>query len=341
MDFIIGNPPYQESYEGESKGANSIYNYFMDETYKIANKVELITPARFLFNAGSTPKAWNKKMLEDEHLKVLFYERAASKVFPNVDIKGGVAVTYRDGGSKFGKIGVFIEEDELRSIAKKVNDFNDFISLTQIIITSFAYHFTEKMHEDHPEAKDMMSKGHAYDLKSSSFERLPQIFLDEPKDDGCEYIKILGRENNQRCYKYVQRDYINKVSNLDKYKLFLPKANGMGVFGEVISSPSVEGPGTGATETFLSIGSFSTKKEATYVEKYIKTKFTRALLGILKATQDITPEKWKYVPLQDFSSSSDIDWSKSISEIDKQLYKKYKLSKEEIEFIESHVKEME
>jgi len=64
------------------------------------------------------------------------------------------------------------------------------------------------------------------------------------------------------------------------------------------------------------------------------------MLGILKITQDNPPEKWKYVPLQDFTSKSDIDWSKSVAEIDKQLYKKYKLSKEEIEFIESHVKEM-
>ena len=75
--------------------------------------------------------------------------------------------------------------------------------------------------------------------------------------------------------------------------------------------------------------------------KYIKTKFVRALLGILKTTQDITPEKWKYVPLQDFTSSSDINWSTSIGDIDKQLYKKYNLSDEEINFIETKVKEME
>ncbi len=65
------------------------------------------------------------------------------------------------------------------------------------------------------------------------------------------------------------------------------------------------------------------------------------LLGILKITQDNPPEKWKYVPLQDFTSSSDIDWSKSIAEIDQQLYAKYDLSDEEIDFIETHVKEMD
>ena len=74
--------------------------------------------------------------------------------------------------------------------------------------------------------------------------------------------------------------------------------------------------------------------------KYIKTRFARTLLGILKITQDLNAEKWKYVPLQDFTPASDIDWSKSIHEIDLQLYRKYGLDEKEIEFIESHVKEM-
>ena len=75
--------------------------------------------------------------------------------------------------------------------------------------------------------------------------------------------------------------------------------------------------------------------------KYIKAKFCRVMLGILKVTQDNPPKKWKYVPLQDFTSMSDIDWLQSVSDIDKQLYKKYGLSEEEIQFIESHVKEMD
>ena len=75
--------------------------------------------------------------------------------------------------------------------------------------------------------------------------------------------------------------------------------------------------------------------------KYIKTKFARAMLGTLKITQHNIQETWQNVPLQDFTEKSDIDWSKSIKEIDQQLYEKYGLSPEEIEFIESKVKEME
>lgn len=90
----------------------------------------------------------------------------------------------------------------------------------------------------------------------------------------------------------------------------------------------------------ISIGAFETLNEAENLTKYIKTRFARVALGILKVTQDITPSKWKYVPLQDFTPASDIDWSKSVSEIDLQLYAKYGLDETEIEFIESHVKEM-
>lgn len=91
----------------------------------------------------------------------------------------------------------------------------------------------------------------------------------------------------------------------------------------------------------MSIGCFSNKEEAGNLLKYLKSKFARTLLGILKITQHNPISTWKYVPLQDFTSSSDIDWSKSIHEIDLQLYDKYGLNEEERNFIETHVKEME
>jgi 23S rRNA G2445 N2-methylase RlmL len=97
FDVVIGNPPYQEEGLGEiGRRDEPIYHKYMDEAYQVADKVIFITPARFLFNAGQTPKAWNRKMLADEHLKVTHYEQDSSKVFPNTDIKGGLAVTYRD-----------------------------------------------------------------------------------------------------------------------------------------------------------------------------------------------------------------------------------------------------
>ena len=99
-------------------------------------------------------------------------------------------------------------------------------------------------------------------------------------------------------------------------------------------------PNEAFTQTYISIGMFNKETEAINLLKYIKSKFCRTLLYVLKVTQDNLPAVWSCIPLQNFTSSSDIDWSKSIAEIDQQLYRKYGLSDEEIEFIETHVKEM-
>ena len=115
---------------------------------------------------------------------------------------------------------------------------------------------------------------------------------------------------------------------------------GKPVPARIIGTPIIESPHTGTTESFLSLGSFKDEIDANNALKYVKTRFVRALLGVLKTTQDITPSKWKYVPTQDFSDDSDIDWSVSVSEIDEQLYQKYDFSREEIEFIISYVQEM-
>lgn len=341
FDFAIGNPAYQVEAPGESTSDKPIYHEFMDAANEIADKVELITPARFLFNAGSTPKAWNKKMLNDPHFKILSFEQDSSKVFRETDIKGGVAISYRDRNANYGAIEVFTSFPELNSLMRKVSKNLWFESIQPLVVTRTAYRFTDKMHEEHPEAESMLSKGHAYDVSTNIFERLPHIFFNECPDDGKEYIRILGREDNKRTYKYVRRDYINNVSNLNKWKVILPKSNGSGALGEVLTTPLIGEPQTGNTESFISIGSLKSRAEAEALLKYVKSKFSRCMLGVLKITQDNPPDRWKYVPLQNFTSNSDINWNTSIKNIDRQLYKKYNLSDEEIEFVETHVKEME
>lgn len=342
FDFAVGNPPYQQEFssDGNKTYAAPVYNTFLDAAVEVAEKVELIHPARFLFNAGSTPKPWNEKMLNDEHFKILTYEEDATKIFPNTDIKGGVAISYHDSTQKFVPIVVFTKFPELNEILKKVKNHNDFSSMETVVVTRTAYRLTDKMHQDHPEALGQLSKGHAYDMSTNIFDRLPQIFFDTMPTDENDYIRILGRENNTRTYKYIRADYVNEPINLHHFKVVMPKANGAGHFGEVISTPLLMQPEVGTTETFISVGKFDTEYEAENCLKYVSTKFARAMLGILKTTQDLTPEKWRYVPQQDFVSSLDIDWNKSIHEIDLQLYRKYSLSAEEIAFIEANVKEM-
>lgn len=341
FDFVVGNPPYQDETLGDNKGyAPPVYHKFLNESYKIANVVEMIHPARFLFNAGSTPKVWNKQMLSDPHIKVTLYEQNSSNIFTNTDIKGGVAVTYRDAEKEYGEIGTFTPYKQLNTIIAKTHNEPTFAPISTIVVTRTAYRLTPKMHADHPEALGQLSKGHAYDMSTNIFQRLPQIFFEEKPDDGRLYIKMIGRESNKRVSRFVRKEYVNDVCNLEKYKIIMPKANGSGQFGEVISAPFIAGPLTGTTETFLSLGMFETEGEAKAALKYIKTKYARALLGVLKTTQDLTPGKWGMVPLQDFTLNSDIDWSGSVADIDRQLYKKYRLSYDEISFIEGNVKVM-
>lgn len=341
FDFVIGNPPYQDNIENNNN-SQPMYNIFMDATYDVANKVELITPARFLFNAGQTPKSWNEKMLHDEHFKVLKYESNGKNVFPSADIKGGVAITYHDFLSKYDAIVDFIEYPIVKDICNKVGSRKDFCSLNLIHHNRSSYRLSEIFSENHPEFGKMDDKGKiTFDtsITSNIFEKLKNVLSDDEFENSC---CIFGREENSRTKKWLEKKYISNHENLDKWKVFLSKSNGTGKFGETFSEPEVSGPNTIATQTFISFGAFESEIEACNLVKYLKTKFLRTLLDACKATPDnARKEVWKYVPLQDFTPDSDIDWSKSIHEIDEQLYKKYDLSEAEINFVETHVKEME
>lgn len=335
FDYVIGNPPYQEMLENTSD--RPVYNDFMEASYRISDKVELITPARFLFNAGKTPKEWNQKMLNDPHLTVLMYEQQSAKVFANTDIKGGVVVTYRDETKNYGEIGTFTSYPALNAIVKKVVHKGSFSSIEDWIFVQNKFDL-EMLYTDHPEYRKIVgSGGKEKRLTTPIFSQLG-VFSDERRNQ--TDLKILGLISNKRFYRYIDPKYIEQHENLKKYKVILPKSNGSGAIGEVLSTPLIGEPLIGYTQSFISIGALDTKNEAEALLKYVKSKFMRTMLGVLKVTQDNNKSVWKYVPLQDFTAHSDIDWSKSVAEIDQQLYRKYDLTADEIEFIETHVKEM-
>lgn len=337
FDVVIGNPPYQN--EAIGKRPEPVYHEFLELAYSLAPKAIMIHPARFLFNAGQTPKAWNKKMLSDEHLKVMHFIQNSSDIFPNTDIKGGVAVTYRDIEQKFGAINTFTAYTELNKILPKVIS-KDFRSLNEVLYGFNSYKLTEEVYKDYPEFEErIVSPQTRTYMLTNIFSRLPEIFFNiknSPND-----IQMYGREDGNRVYKYINDKYVLSHPNLRKYKVIIPGSNGSGKLGETISSPVIGYPSVGHTQTFISFGAFDNLSEAKNCLKYIKTKFLRIMLGTMKITQhNETAPTWKNVPLQDFTLYSDIDWSKSIAEIDQQLYKKYNLTEQEISFIEEHAEEM-
>lgn len=341
FDYVIGNPPYNEDFENSGDNGNfakPVYNQFIDAAYQVSDKVELIHPARFLFNAGSTPKAWNEKMLNDPHFKVLSYEADSSKVFSNTDIKGGIAISYRGADKSFGAIKTFTAFSELDGIVSKAAVTNENYSIASIVYTQVRFDL-EALYADCPEYRSVIgSNGKDRRFRNNAFDKI-KLFTDIPTN--ADDIKVLGILKNKRTWKYIPLKYVDMShENINKWKVLVPRANGSGALGEVLSTPLIGEPLIGYTQSFIGIGSFDTEYEAIAVIKYIKSKFARVILGVLKVTQDNDRGVWKLIPLQDFTPNSDIDWSKSIHEIDLQLYRKYSLSEDEIEFIETHVKEM-
>ena len=336
FDAIVGNPPYQVMASGEANGSDPIYHLFIDTSIKLGEKVSFIHPARFLFNAGKTPKDWNEKMLNDEHFKVVRYWANSTDVFPTVDIKGGVAVTYWDKNKTFEKIGTFIAFDELRTALNKVRA-KGIKPLSDIICPESKFNLPA-LYSDYPNEKaNIGSDGNDKRLRSNAFDKV-SVFSEQPKSEND--IAIHGLIKNKRVIRYINRKYIEASENLEIFKVLLPQANGSGSIGEVLSTPMVGEPMVGYTGSFIGIGAFSSKEEAENCMKYIRTKFARAMLGTLKITQHNEKATWANVPLQDFTANGGIDWRGSVAEIDKQLYAKYGLSEEEIVFIESKVREM-
>lgn len=340
FDVVIGNPPYQEEAQGGGTRDTPVYHRFMDAAYEVGNKAVLITPARFLFNAGLTQKTWNAKMLADRHLTVPYYVPNSNELFPGTDIKGGIAVTYWDRNRDGEPIDTFTSYPELNEILQKVNAAHG-PSIAPAVSSGRAYAYTELMHKENPQASGLMSRDAQFRVSTNAFEQLPFLYFTTLPADGHNYGQVLGLIKNKRFSRWVRRDYLRGPKSFDKFKVVLPAANGSGSLGEALSSPDVIGPEVAVTQSFITVGSFDDGAHAHACLKYVKTKFARAMLGILKITQHNPAKVWKHVPLQDFTGVSDIDWTRPIPVIDQQLYAKYGLAPTEIDFIESHVKPME
>lgn len=148
--------------------------------------------------------------------------------------------------------------------------------------------------------------------------------------------------NGNRVIKYINRKDIKKnADKIDFPKVFLPKAYGAGESfpHQILGKPEVAPGNSVCSQSYLYVA-FPTSQEVNSFVKYIQTRFLRILVSAAKLSQDAMSKVYRFVPMQDFTTSSDIDWSKSIEEIDVQLYAKYNLSNEEIFFIESMIKPM-
>ena len=346
FDVFIGNPPYNTNNLGDGNGSDPLYHLFVDLGVQLTPKSLLIHPARFLFNAGKTPKAWNKEMLNNPHFKITDYWAKSADVFPDVEINGGIAISLWNKHENYGEIGFFSPYKELHSIIKKVKSKKE-ASFSSIVGPRELYGLTDDLYKENPQLEGVQSKGHKYSLGANIFDVFPGLFYEAKPEDNNDYVLIYGRKNNKRCSMWFRKSYITIADNLSKYKVIISKADGAaGKIGSpiparVLGRVELGMPNLAYTDTFIGIGCFDTLEEAEACRKYVKSRFARTMLGTIKVTQDNSKELWANVPLQDFTTSSDIDWSCCVSEIDRQLYAKYKLTDKDIKFIETMIKPME
>ena len=353
FDYCIGNPPYQD-------GKMQVYPVFFDSAKKIGNCVDMIFPVGWQApkKANGLKILNNKETKEDcqimliDNVDDVFPAHVTGAKHTNIIVwkrdydngLDGKQLIYTNGQSPVEKqliwnkadLSAIVPYPILLDIKDKVC-VSGFVSIDSIIESQTKFDL-DALYSEHPELKSIIgSGGRDKRVRNDAFSKL-FIFTETPVDD--DDVKVFGLLDRQRTYRFVHRRYLDMSPiSFSQYRVILPEAAGVG-FGCKLSKSIVIEPFVGLTQTYISFGGFDDKQAADNCSRYISTKFLRVLLSILKITRRNNKDVWKYVPLQDFTSNSDIDWAASIPDIDHQLYKKYGLTQEEIDFIETHVKEM-
>lgn len=338
FDAIVGNPPYMEMDGGAQASAKPIYHHFVSTAKMIQpNYLSFIMPTRW-YAGGKGLDDFRDEMLSDTHIEKLFDCISPEDIFPNTNIRGGVCYFLRNmtyNNKENQPIVVTLEHGKNPIITQrplKVNDLDIFVRYNE------ALSILEKTNRLQDESlANYISPRRPFGIDANIIKSLK--FTKTSRDDT---VKCLGKG---QVYGYVNREILNShIEWIAEWKLFTPRANNVGTELNDDNLNTVVGePNTVCTESYMMIG-IGLKlnyDSCTNLSKYTKTKFMRFMHSIAKASQDATAKTYRFVPLQDFTSKSDIDWSKSVSDIDKQLYAKYGLSDDEIRFIEEKIKPME
>ena len=219
----------------------------MDVAANLSKISTLITPARYLFNAGKTPTDWNKKILNDPHFNVVRYVSNSSTIFPNVDIKGGVAIYLRNENTNNGPIIAFTAYKELNGILSKVSSVRE-NSICEIIHPQNKFNL--QVLEDHfPGIHNRIGSGGKEKRLTTSIFSLTDVFRDEPYTPNA--VHILGLVENKRVWKWIDPQLLEEHPNTLLWKVIVPKSNGSGAIGEVLSTPLVGEPLVGVTQSFM------------------------------------------------------------------------------------------
>jgi superfamily II DNA or RNA helicase len=332
FNAVVGNPPYQEMDGGTERGAVPVYQYFVELAKALEpSHISMIIPARW-YAGGRGLEGFRNMMLSDNRIEHLFDFELTNTIFPTVNIAGGICYFFWNSKHNGECVVHNIESNSNKVCSRKLNEFSVFVRNNSSI--SILVKIKEKSVRFLNEL--------VLSINPFGFRTYYRGRNDKQEGD----IKILTSEG----WGFVKRsDVLKNTDLIDCYKIiigrFVPSNGEMNVKpGEgyrVITAPKILEPYEINTETYIDTAIWKTSEEAYNYAIYLHCKFTRFLLRQAITSVNVTKECFAFVPLQDFSSKSDIDWKQSIPNIDIQLYKKYDLTTDEQNFIESMIKPLE
>ena len=344
FDVIIGNPPYQLEDKGNNTTSNvkrtsaiPVYPHYVEEAKKIAQMyISMIMPSRWM-TGGKGLDSFRENNIKDKRFLVIHDFENDKEVFPNNDVGGGVMYFIWDR-THCGQVKYYKHNKNSIDFVERYLDTGQ-----KIVIRDYYSALIVSKIDSSNSFSSIVSARKPFGLGADITRKSPESFSDEPmKEFNIKFYAWSGTP----IVKYTTQGVLKNLALMKSFKVFISKtADPPMRFGrenkEILRKPFLGYPNEACSETYLTIGCCSEIREVKSIEKYIKTKFLRFLVLQKKKTQNVSREVFELVPLQDFTENSDIDWSKSIPEIDAQLYQKYGLNKEEIDFIESVIKPME
>ena len=342
FNVIVGNPPYQKSNGGglNKSSGTAIYDDFVAVAKSLSPRfINMIMPSRWFGAQGGKLETFRNTMLEDKHISILHdYNNAEDCFGKSVELKGGVCYFLRDAEHN-GDCNVNIHNgneiiSETRTLKNQFTEvyvrYQKYLDILQKVQNAEESSFSTIVSPNDPFGFDTRIEGTMRRVKVN-----PSL---KPFETGVEFYYHGWRTKG---VGYVERDSVKRNKEwIDKVKILIPKAWGIGNVSKDSLAPFIVSHPSCCYETYLVVGTFENTSEANNAMKYMQTKFFHLLVAVLKNTQNAMQGAYRYVPLQDFTSESDIDWNKSVAEIDQLLYTKYGLDESEIAFIESKVKPM-
>lgn len=333
FNAVVGNPPYQKETDGAGRQAVPLYNSFVELSKKLnPSFISLIMPARW-YAGGMGLDDFRDSMKNDRRIKKIVDYVNAKDCFPTISISGGICYFLWDNSYSNDCEFINIKNGILSSVNRNLNEFNVIVRYNE------AVSIIKKVKE----------------RKTSSLDTIISPLMPFGLS-----TNVRGRENKSAtdCLRlfasnaitFISKEEITKGKDLiPRYKVFMSKMSAEhagepdknGMFSVFTKTMKVAYPNDVCTHSYFVIGSYDNEVESINTLKYLKTKLVRFIVSTTLSAVNLSKLVFFNVPLQDFTFHSDIDWTQSIPDIDRQLYAKYNLSEDEIAFIEKMIKPME